>query len=105
MRDEPIAAGDVVLAHLVAPTEKLLGVLLSLDVSGVGLRAINLDSFDSWVREVASGEPPSRGAATMFVPMHRIERLFRDEDVGAVEGYGSRFRRTADADLGAALRS
>ncbi len=36
-------------------------------------------------------EPPTLGLATMFLPLFRVERMFLDEQVGAVESYRQRF--------------
>ncbi|MEM7479532.1 MAG: hypothetical protein AAF481_00040 [Acidobacteriota bacterium] len=88
-----IAPGDVILAHLVNPTEKLWGVLGELGVAGVTLRGINVSSFDDWVVQAARDDDPSLGLSTMFVPLFRIERIFLDEPVGQVESYCQRFER------------
>lgn len=89
-----IAPGDLVLVHLINPTEKFWGVLGELGVAGVTLRGISVSSFDDWVAQaVRREEPPSLGLSTMFVPLFRVERLFLDETVGQVESYRERFRR------------
>jgi hypothetical protein len=88
-----IHPGAVILLHLINPTEKFWGVLGELGVAGVTLRGINVSSFDDWVAQAARAEPPSLGLSTMFVPLFRVERLFLDEPVGAVESYRQRFER------------
>ena len=88
-----IKPGDVVLAHMVGPAEKYLGILVALEPVGITVRAVSLTSFDSWMREVAGDGSVTLGPATMFFPLHRVERLFLDEEVGAVESYGQRFQR------------
>jgi len=55
------------------------------------VRAINLDSFDDWLREVARGEESNLGLMTMFVPLFRVERVFLDEPSGAIKSFGQRF--------------
>lgn len=85
---------SIVVVHLADPTEKLWGVLGGLDGAGIVITGINLSAIDTWMLEVASGEPPGLGLATMFVPMARVERVFLDEPVGAVESYSERFERT-----------
>jgi hypothetical protein len=85
--------GAVVIVHLVNPTEKFWGVLLALEATGVFLRAINVSSFDEWMRQVARTGDQSLGLATMFVPLFRVERIFLDEQVGEVESYRQRFER------------
>lgn len=88
-----IASGSLVLVHLINPTEKFWGVLGEIGVAGVTLRGISVESFDDWVSQAARREPPSLGLATMFVPLFRVERIFLDEAIGAVESYGDRFHR------------
>ena len=85
--------GSLVILHLVHPTEKFWGRLEDLTPAGVVLRAINLSSFDDWMRQAAHGESQGLGLVTMFVPLARVERMFLDEAVGAVESYQQRFRR------------
>ena len=86
--------GSIVIVHLVNPTEKFWGVLKALDATGVVLRGISLSSFDDWMLQARSGDKPSLGLATTFVPMFRVERIFLDEQVGEVESYRQRFERT-----------
>jgi hypothetical protein len=90
---QEIEPGDVVLAHMVGPAEKYLGILVALEPVGITVRAVSLSSFDSWMRELAGEGSVTLGPATMFFPLHRVERLFLDEEVGAVESYGRRFHR------------
>lgn len=83
--------GQLVLVHLVAPREKFWGVLLETTPSGVTIRGIGLDLFDGWMHEVAKGRPLSSSPATVFFPLHRVERIFADETSGEVESYAERF--------------
>ena len=88
------APGDLVLVHLVNPTEKFWGVLVDLGVAGVTLRGIGVSSFDDWVAQAARAEGrPTLDLTTMFVPLFRVERMFRDEAVGEVESYARRFEK------------
>jgi hypothetical protein len=80
-----------IIINLVNPKEKFFGVLLALSPAGITLRAINLDSFDDWVREVARGEESDLDLITMFVPLFRVERIFLDEPLGAIKSYAQRF--------------
>lgn len=84
---------SIVIAHLVNPTEKFWGILLSLDPSGISLRGINVSSFDDWMFQVARQSAHSLGLSTMFVPLFRIERIFLDEQIGEVESYSQRFEQ------------
>ena len=84
-------AGTVVIAHLVNPSEKIWGLLGSIEGTGVTLRGLNVESFEDWIAQIRRGERHSLGFATMFVPLFRVERIFLDEQVGEVEGYAQRF--------------
>jgi hypothetical protein len=84
---------SLVIVNLVNPKEKFFGVLVALSPAGITLRAINLDSFDDWLRQIAKGDEPNLDLITMFVPLFRVERVFLDEPVGEVESYQQRFSR------------
>ena len=85
--------GALVIVHLANPTEKFWGVLERLEPVGVIYRGLSLSVFEEWMIEVARGEQPTLGLATMFVPLFRVERIFLDEQVGEVESYRQRFLR------------
>jgi hypothetical protein len=85
--------GELVILHLINPTEKFWGVLDELMAAGVILRGINVNSFDDWMNQAARREPLDLGLVTMFVPLFRVERMFLDEQVGEVESYAQRFAR------------
>ena len=67
-------------------------MLVSLDSAGVALRGIELGAFEDWLRQEARGEE-GLGPVTAFYPMNRVERLEKDETLGALEGFAARFRR------------
>ena len=82
---------SLIIVNLVNPKEKFFGVLRALSAAGVTMHAINLDSFDDWVRQVAHAEEPNLDLITMFVPLFRVERVFLDEPSGAIKSYAQRF--------------
>jgi hypothetical protein len=81
----------LVIVNLVNPKEKFFGVLRALTPAGVTMHAINLDSFEDWVRQIAHSDEPDIEMITMFVPLFRVERIFLDEPAGAVKSYSQRF--------------
>lgn len=91
-------SGEFVLVHLVLPREKFWGLLLETSSSGVTVRGLALDSFESWMRELARGSELSCHPATVFFPLHRVERIFADERSGEVESYAERFRSLVGED-------
>jgi hypothetical protein len=90
--------GTPVLLYLHSPREKVFGVLVSLQPAGVVVRGIELAGFEDWLRQEARGEQ-GLGLASLFYPMHRVERVERDETVGDLEGIADRFRRETGRDL------
>ncbi len=81
---------SVVVVSLNAPREKVWGVLLRVDSSGITVRGIDINSFDDWSRAVARGDD-SMGLSTVFFPMHRVERIHLDESVGGIGSFASLF--------------
>lgn len=84
----------LVLVNLVNPKEKFFGVLRALSAAGVTMRAVNLDSFDDWIHQIARGEESEIEMVTMFAPLFRVERVFLDEPAGAIRSYSQRFEET-----------
>lgn len=82
---------SLVILNLINPKEKFFGVLKALSAAGVTMRAINLDSFDDWIHQLARDEEPNIDMVTMFVPLFRVERIFLDEPLGAIRSYTQRF--------------
>jgi hypothetical protein len=93
---------SLVIVNLVNPREKFFGVLRSLSAAGITMRAINLDSFDDWVRQLARDEAEIE-MVTMFVPLFRVERIFLDEPAGAVKSYSERFQEVVGQPVGTYL--
>lgn len=88
---EGFAPSAVVIVNLVNPKEKFFGILISLSAAGLTLRAINLDSFEDWLRQIARDDEHGLDLITMFVPLFRVERIFLDEPLGTIKSYGDRF--------------
>jgi hypothetical protein len=88
--DTQIASGSPVVAYLHSPREKLWGVLGGVDLAGVYLRAIDLNTFDDWIRAIARGER-NIALTRMFLPMWRLERLILDESVDDIPSMADRF--------------
>lgn len=80
-----------VVLYLQEPKEKVWGLLLSLSPTGVVVRGLDLAAFDDWMRQEVRGETPLLGLLTLFYPMHRVERMERDETVGPLLSYADRF--------------
>lgn len=88
---EGFEPSSLVIVNLITPKEKFFGLLRALSPAGVTMRAINLDSFDDWIRQIARDEEPDIDLITMFVPLSRVERIFLDEPSGSIKSYSQRF--------------
>ena len=88
---EGFDSSSLVIMNLVDPKENFFGVLIALSPAGITLTAINPDSFDDWLRQIAKGDEPNLDLITMFVPLFRVERVFLDEPSGAIKSFAQRF--------------
>ena len=66
------------------PREKKWGILLKMAPAGLWMRGIELDAFEDWAREVASGQEQALGLTTFFIPFLRVDKVVADESCGAV---------------------
>jgi hypothetical protein len=89
-----------IILNLVNPREKFFGVLGALSPAGITVRAINLDSFEDWLRQIAHKEEANLGLITMFVPLFRVERIFLDEPTGEIKSYSQRFEEVVGMPIG-----
>ena len=85
-----IDSGEVVIAVLHSPREKLLGTLHEISAAGVSLRSVDLSYFDDWCSSIAAGEQ-HLSMTDYFIPMWRVERISRDEGDDAVPSMVSIF--------------
>jgi hypothetical protein len=90
-----LATHAPVVLYLQSPKEKVWGLLLSVGSAGIVLRGLDLVVFDDWMRQEARGGEPVIGLSTVFYPMHRVERMERDETIGPIVSYADRFAREA----------
>jgi hypothetical protein len=84
---------SIVVVSLHTPKEKVWGILLSMNPSGITVRGIDLNSFDHFVRQVNEPENERVGLPTVFFPMNRIERIALDESSGAIPSMAEIFQR------------
>ncbi len=87
-----------IVINLQNPREKYWGILLSITDAGVNVRGIDLNSFEDWTREVAKGEE-TMGLSTVFFPMHRVERIDLDENIGGIKSQAEVFESRVGTDV------
>lgn len=83
---------SIVIVSLRDPKEKVWGQLVALTPAGVTVCGIDLNSFDDFLRQVRSPEEAQVGLATIFYPMHRVERIALDEPKGEIPSLSQTFR-------------
>ena len=99
--DDPFGGNPMVLVTLNAPREKFWGCVLSIGAAGISLRGIDLQAFEELMRTVRAGEPVQ--AATVFFPMHRVERMELDIRSGEIPALAERFRERTGQSIGAVM--
>lgn len=83
---------SIVIVSLHDPKEKIWGQLVAMTQAGVTVRGIDLNSFDDFLRQVLKPEGAPVGLATIFYPMHRVERIALDEPKGEIPSLSETFR-------------
>ncbi len=94
---------SIVVVSLHTPKEKVWGEIVGLDIAGVTVRGVNLDSFDEFVRQARDPEGDSLGLPTLFFPMLRVERVALDERRGSVPSLAELFEQKVGCSLAAYL--
>ena len=94
---------STVLVILHSPREKVWGQLLDLNPAGVTIHGLDLNAFDEWLKQWGSEE--ESGLATVFYPLHRVERMELDEPVGDIPSLEQRFRQRTHLTLADYLKT
>ena len=84
---------SIVIVILHTPKEKVWGILLEINTSGVTMRGIDINSFDHFVSQINALEAERVGLPTIFFPMTRVERISLDEPAGAIPSMAELFHR------------
>jgi hypothetical protein len=83
--------GSIVVLNLRSPVERLVGRLIEISPSGVSVRGLDLGAFEDWIHDVAGGDESGVRPSVMFFPMHRIEKVILDENVGGAPSLADTF--------------
>ena len=75
---------SIVIVSLHSPKEKIWGILLNINPSGITMRGIDINSFDHFVSEINQLDAERVGLPTVFFPMIRVERISLDEPSGSI---------------------
>src|SRR5947209_1300871 len=87
--DALFAQGAMVLVTLNTPREKFWGAVIDISPSGIAMRGIDLNSFEDFARLIKAGENAT--PASVFFPMHRVERVELDARNGDIPSLSERF--------------
>src|SRR3954464_4687770 len=87
--DAPFSKGAMVLVTLNTPREKFWGAVIDISPPGIAMRGIDLNSFEDFARLIKSGENAT--PASVFFPMHRVERIELDARNGDIPSLSERF--------------
>ena len=87
--DAPFSKGAIVLVTLNTPREKFWGAVIDISPSGIAMRGIDLNSFEDFARLIKAGE--NADPASVFFPMHRVERMELDIRNGDIPSLSERF--------------
>lgn len=94
----PFRPGDLVVALLQSPRERIWGRILGLDASGIALRGVDLVPWEEVLTLVRRGEADQVALGTRFIPMHRVETLYLDEPSSGAPSLADTFRDRTDQD-------
>jgi hypothetical protein len=94
-----INPGSIVVVNCGNPREKMWGCVIRLDMSGVVIRGLDLESVEDWLRQESFGGDGALVPSTFFLPMHRVLRIDLDESAGPVESFADRFRSMSGRDV------
>ena len=84
---------SIVIVSLHSPKEKIWGILLGINPSGVTMRGIDINSFDHFISEINQLDTERIGLPTIFFPMARVERISLDEPSGSIPSMAEIFQR------------
>jgi hypothetical protein len=84
---------SIVIVSLHSPREKIWGILLEINPSGVTMRGVDLNSFDHFVSQINQLDGERVGLPTIFFPMTRVERISLDEPSGSIPSMAEIFQR------------
>ncbi|MCD6453754.1 MAG: hypothetical protein J7L62_00430 [Candidatus Aminicenantes bacterium] len=93
-----IKENSIVIAYLETPKERYFGVILKLHPSGLIIRGLNVESFNTWIIEVNGGKKGT-AISTFFFPWRRVEKIILDEDRDGAESLACTFKKRTGKDV------
>jgi len=94
----PFRSGDLVVAVLQSPRERLWGRVLGLDAAGLAVRGVDLMPWEEILSLVRTGQVDQIALGTRFLPMHRVEAVYLDEASSGAPSLAETFRQRTGQD-------
>lgn len=94
----PFHAGQLVVAVLTDPRERMWGRLLGVEAAGLAIRGLDLRAWEEALSLVRRGEGDQVALGTRFFPMHRVETFYLDEPSSGVASLGQDFAQRTGMD-------
>ena len=91
LKQRYMKANSIVIVNLLAPKERFFGRLLELTTAGVTVRGIDLNAFEDWMTNVQEHEESGVRPTTIFFPLHRVEKILLDENIGVIPSLSDTF--------------
>ena len=88
----PFSPGDLVVAVLQSPRERIWGRLLGLDAAGIAIRGLDLTPWEEVLTLVRTDQADQIALGTRFLPMHRVEAMYLDEPSSGAPSLADSFR-------------
>src|SRR5690242_10907601 len=82
---------SIVIVNLLSPKERFFGRLLDLSACGVTVRGIDLNAFEDWMANVQERDETGLRPTTIFFPLHRVEKILLDENIGVIPSLSDTF--------------
>jgi methylmalonyl-CoA epimerase len=95
--------GELAVAYLQNPRQKVFGVICSLDERGLAIQGFDLETWEDWLSQCAAGESGPLGPSLQFFPSSRIEKLLADRPQPGLPSLSERFAERTGGDLATAL--
>ena len=99
LTEDGVLVGAAVVLSLHNPKERVWGQLLNLNAAGITLKAIDLGSFDEFIRQAKDLDHDPIGLPTVFYPLVRVERVALDEERGGVPSLAQTFEQQVGMSL------
>jgi hypothetical protein len=80
-----------VIVNLHSPRERFVGRLIEIGAPGVTLRGLDLMSFEDWMNDISHEEESGVRATTIFFPLHRVDKIMLDENLGGIPSLANTF--------------